>query len=858
MAALYAKQIEELQEGEWGIFIEFCSNCHEHNAFLWHETARYRSKAEEIRAALDTEFGFFRVFMLPLETQYARPNHRLGLFEVVMYSSELPEPVTIASKLRTRKWPDTRVILNKIRKYFSGKQISFQLNCPADAGLHPLNPIKSTLRAFLAAECDLGILRERLQKEKAREASTTQPPASANCSAILGSDAGSFAKPKSRLTRIKFQKARQLCVTQPRNEYKPPPATKVTKDFRLNTKTSFFKNQDVFERSRIQSRVLEPDVPKENDPIVEALCNEAPIISEATITPDLKIHFDLVQPGQYKLVLLEDRNFEQLAHPFRINIQIRGPTLPLKMDVDLRPKRVATLDLKVEAGVTNPLYRVSLRPKQTKPSDAQRNCFLVLVGQKSEEGKKISSYAVREMEPGAYILGAEYKNYEMVDEEVQILNGYNSITVRYPQLSVIFFADEAQAFLDRLPGRTQTGLPEPPPIEPKTLRVDTKLPQDSHSFSKDQKTVRLRSFTRRKPSANPENLPPASPQQAAKLWPLNPSTPSKKQRSSHKNQTPQAKAHSLFRSIIPKTKVLEQKIQDLLRISQGDFLEGPRAFMKKNTAIFESPGSVHRSLQPGFHMTRPSRDGRAPKSAKPSAPKIIDIFVSKSASYELKVEVTMAEDNRRRSSGVPSIYHQRRLPGDTLHSSLIFHDRFVFGRIFVQRPPDTTPEHAALTIKVGSQTHTFDLFQIFTEVCNPQEELFCEFALIVQDKAAGGFGFASVLVPMREPLEGYTGISDLQTMMLMALQKKNGAETLFGFGRDSPDELPAEEVMETLLATRVQLQDEYVLNAVRANSQGDVSRSRVQTAFEAWRSIWQGLEGLSPDEEEEVEPADES
>ena len=75
-------ELRSLRYGEYCVLIEFCSNCAQHNNSLRHDPQKYLEKALSMKASVQQEFPFVKIFLKPLQTQIKESIKRLGLFEV--------------------------------------------------------------------------------------------------------------------------------------------------------------------------------------------------------------------------------------------------------------------------------------------------------------------------------------------------------------------------------------------------------------------------------------------------------------------------------------------------------------------------------------------------------------------------------------------------------------------------------------------------------------------------------------------------------------------------------------------------------------------------------------------------------
>lgn len=100
------------------------TNCHEHQGTTRHDEAKYESVASNLKREILRHFPTVKVYLKPLlsdssdksiETQYARS--RLGALEVQLCSNRDGKitKTTLFSKLKSKCWPSTNVVLNELR-----------------------------------------------------------------------------------------------------------------------------------------------------------------------------------------------------------------------------------------------------------------------------------------------------------------------------------------------------------------------------------------------------------------------------------------------------------------------------------------------------------------------------------------------------------------------------------------------------------------------------------------------------------------------------------------------------------------------------------------------------------------------
>lgn len=865
MQQQYLAQIAEVKSGEWAVFIEYCTNCVDHNSFLWHNEQRYKEKALEIRQLLDDEFGVLKVFLLPLETARSRPNWRLGLFEVVVYSSELIEPQLIYSKLKTRKWPENRVIINKIRMFFQEKQLRVNLLTPPNCEFHPLNPFRESMQVYLVAVCDLGQLRDKLESEAGLKQEPKKKPISdasqlneshnrsrltsvqnrlkaqtrerqtsntynsfnynPNCAKI-------DKKPLQRWTRVKINRGaskemNQTCTSSINKRLSNIKANEVQnastfKEFRLTTKPLLIRPKDTFEQSRLGSQVheLEDATFIENKAEIEALLNAPPVIVKAVMNGGTEVCFGGIKPGNYKIVVLEDNNFEQQLHHVKINLQLRTQNFPLEMSVKLRPKNIGFLTLVVQTVPGNPIYRLNFQQKFFTQKGVPQQINMTLLSNVTENGKNLLTYEAKNLDTGYHVLSVEYKNFEMVNEELHVHPGVNHLTVKFPELLCQYFETENANSANKMGIATSNASIR------KNLRIELQSPLLKLEPTKDEKTVRNSesAVTKRARSGRSPNFTKHNAKE--------PTTPiDDKSVHNSKSKLASNKENKMINNQITESTKNQLKSALINRF----FVSNPKSSRNVLLNAKTSDSEKH-----NFHMIR-----------KPDESTKITILIDKNSAFEVKFEflIKRTTDNNRIAA---RDFCQHKWAGPTKHQyTLSYVPAFEFGRIYVERKEGLQISPVEFTIIRSGSATVLDLAKVFETSCNP-DELFCDIVLITSNTLNTGFECVVCVVPMRERIECFTGIGEIQMVLSFAQQSRFDLGKLFGFKDDSKQgTLPMAEVMTALLSYKIELQSEYLLNAVRATKNGDVSVEKLREMLDLWQTIGESLAEVEIDEEYE-------
>ncbi len=146
-----------LEDNQYSITIEYCSNCQEHSMHTFHSSELYKNFALRLQKCIQMRFPFINVLLKPIDTdilieeEYKLPKIKNGeAYEKVQYINDRykevrigameiqictkkensePEISLIHSKLKTGKWPKINEILDKIVTFlpkFQGKIILYE------------------------------------------------------------------------------------------------------------------------------------------------------------------------------------------------------------------------------------------------------------------------------------------------------------------------------------------------------------------------------------------------------------------------------------------------------------------------------------------------------------------------------------------------------------------------------------------------------------------------------------------------------------------------------------------------------------------------------------------------------------
>ena len=140
-----------IEDNQYAITIEYCSNCEEHKTHTFHKAESYKNYAISLQKCILLRFPFIKVILKPIDTDILKgklpkikengekifindkfKDVRIGAFEVQICFKKNGEELKKAllhSKLQTKQFPQINKILDKIVSYlptFHGKIITYE------------------------------------------------------------------------------------------------------------------------------------------------------------------------------------------------------------------------------------------------------------------------------------------------------------------------------------------------------------------------------------------------------------------------------------------------------------------------------------------------------------------------------------------------------------------------------------------------------------------------------------------------------------------------------------------------------------------------------------------------------------
>ena len=145
-----------IEDNQYIITIEYCSNCEEHKSHTFHRSELYKNYAINLQKCILIRFPFIKVLLKPIETDILKEEHyklpkvdlqgnseqkyvndkfkdvRIGAFEIQLCFKKDGNDKVITllhSKLQTKQFPEINKVLDKIVNYlpsFKGQIITYE------------------------------------------------------------------------------------------------------------------------------------------------------------------------------------------------------------------------------------------------------------------------------------------------------------------------------------------------------------------------------------------------------------------------------------------------------------------------------------------------------------------------------------------------------------------------------------------------------------------------------------------------------------------------------------------------------------------------------------------------------------
>ena len=338
----------KLRFGEFVVTIEFCSGCSSHNGSLRHNEKKYFQKASLLKEVLANEFPFLTIILKPLQKQL--PS-KLGCFEVTFKDFQSPTPRLVASKLKTLKWPETKVVVNNLRHFMKPKTLRVGLEVDGFEGLSEVQQTRAQLRCLLISEVDFPCVVDSLKDLQSRGQSQHNPSHSYKASTSpLGRRLGS--PHKSSKLRSAYRSSQGMSLG--------------SANFRVRASTG--RKQRVL--SAIVVKKLRSGETRAE--LIKHLLENKPCVAEKSVARGENAVFKDVHPGRYRFIVLKDFNFKFAIQEVLVGPNVRPNDCEQRETVGVDVTTEASFEVRLPGNETNPIVKTLFtRVGAGRPSQKQ-------------------------------------------------------------------------------------------------------------------------------------------------------------------------------------------------------------------------------------------------------------------------------------------------------------------------------------------------------------------------------------------------------------------------------------------------------------------------------------------------------
>jgi hypothetical protein len=812
------KELQNLRFGESTVLIEFCANCAEHNGSLRHDEDKYFQKALEIKTAIQTEFPFFKIFMKPLQTSLKSSVKRLGLLEVYLATYDLKGPRLISSKLKTLVWPDVRVVVNNIRSYFDGKNVRFSLELPKSSSFHPLNCFSSEIKTALVSHYDLPIFQEKLSAEM------------------------NSSKRGIKTATANFKKERNI--------------------------------------SAIVQKKIQSGLMKQQE--FEELISSKEYLMEKQLDSDLTVTYINVKPGKYKFIVLGNHNFESISYDVFVEPKLREKDNQKEYTFQLSAKRTCFLTLNVECRPDNPVYklfyqRLDLSVSENSIESQNEEEFPHPVIKKVDK-KDIYSYHVADIFPGTYKIYLEYKDYEVLGEEIQLYVGLNSYTVSYPELALKYSRDEQNSAMktrevnkegdrsNEFDGqktgeglvtevkRTKTiqDLRERNCMSPITEKPEAENQRVQNSVSSRTQNKRADnqsdlaskklSFDESFEDENKENVSQNSSKHSHNYQRQNSKVDKKSQIAKKSLEMDKDSRQFDDEKVAEKANFTKQRVTSGNRIRPGERLYSAKSRNNHQPQLHDEIPKAKYYLFDDMQI--PTSDPLKKFFEQNCEQGGLNVFLKINNIF--KLEFALHVEDKAIEEKTDDIYKEDVIDNKYEHYFIRSHEIINFVRLFIQRSRASTDEEVDLYLMNNSMGCKIPLTEYCSHMCLDNEE-FVDLGLLLRNASKNNYDFLMILAPMSEPIGCHTGVSEIKSIVSFIKNSKYEVWKFFGFEIEDEDEskdhtITAEEALDSLKSYEIYCNSPYIVNAIRFNKRGDLSLKKLNEVYNSWKKFAEFLD----------------
>lgn len=592
--------------------------------------------------------------------------------------------------------------------------------------------------------------------------------------------------------------------------------TKLNSSKRSRTAKSFIKKERTLS-AVVKKKLTNGTLKKEE---LDELLNTKKFIYDLKAENGIIEHHS-VKPGNYVLVVLENRNFRFLTHELTILPNPREPDLPFEESVELGLQDKAELDLYVEYDVKNPIVRINFRPCE-KDIEATNESFLstdgdiTLHSSLTKNGMQVAWFKARRVTPGIYEVYLEFRNYQLFEGRIRLFQGFNEYSLQYPSLKW-----ELEIPLDNQP------IPSPKQEMPVIMEKPSHEEKyDKESSSKKSKTLTSGSKAEREFLEDKENMDCNSTIKSKKSS-KSPSSKSSSKKSSKQSDTSFSSKSSRKQENQPvKTAIHKNRIASGNRIRPGERLTSAKSNSlnspicnerkRESEYIKEFSGSISNDIVWESLDYHPGK---------------LNLFIKHNNSVELKMDfladgeldedVVEEEDN--------SGYR---------HLTINFNKRLKLARIYLEKKGSLGDKKIELYVYDGATTR-IDITN-YLQRCVTNEEQFVDLCTVTNNGSK--YKAFVCLVPLKEKPESTTGLRDLKSLVNFVQNSKFDVFRFFGFDMQTIQEdkdytMSARLAKENLGNYELTPKDNYLLSAVRYCNEEMISLRKLEKVYPAWLEL---------------------
>lgn len=748
-------EVNNLRFGEFLIIIEFCSKCENHNNSLRHIETKYLSKAINLKSLIQQEFPFMKIYLKPLQEDQSKNLKKLGLFEIYFSDYENKELILIGSKLKTLKWPKSKIVINNIRDRFSGKILDIKLEKNFRNFFHPENLIKNEdIKTIFCSSLDFPeIFKNVLKKKKNR---------------------------KSKTAKLNFKKERKL-------------SSIVT--------------------SKIETGILQKSE-------IDNLLINKKIENVQNLDKNNNLKFKNVKPGNYKLIVLENKNIKYSIYDIRVLPYLREKDAIQKENFSLNFKEESICELFLEFEKENPIIKLSFKKRQ-EGNVSQMEEDVVFKKNICENGNFFSVFRVDDIMAGFYEIFVEYRDYQIFRNFVFIFKGFNFYKVSFPDFAMNYDYQKDTNFSKKI--ESFNNMPvifEKPKIEDKYCSPIKEKNEDIYQNEENKENL-INEKTNISQKQKNENTIESPIEKDIDFNSKKSSLKSEKSKIKEENQ--------------------KKKYNSKNRVQSGNRIRpGERLYSAKSNNIthpINDENTKTKSYINTYDFEK-FEDGIWENFKKDK--KNINVFIKMNNSVETQMDFFLDGEDEIDQNKV--IFQECFEDYEKL--VLTYVKEIKLGRIFVQ-VKNEIKEDFDVYIGFGEFVSKINLSGFLKNFLNKNEN-FCDLCIITNDLENKMFKLNSFLVPMEKEISCITGLFEIKNLVNFVKNSKFKISKFFGFEENFEDEenkekkdytINIKEAIDSLQNYELYCESSYILNSIRYEKSDHLSLRNLEKIYPQWESM---------------------